>query len=75
MEVLSMLEPVFPLLGVPPNMQILDPMTVFTPLTVALVALCGLMGIALGMLISRVKTSHTGETTQSDMTPTLPKAA
>ena len=33
-----MLEPIFPLLGVPPNIQLLDPLTVFTPLTAALVA-------------------------------------
>jgi hypothetical protein len=70
-----MFELIFPLLGVPPNMQLLDPLTVFTPLTAALVALCSLLGIALGMLIARADTSRTIDTTRSDTTPTLPKAA
>lgn len=70
-----MLEPIFPLLGVPPNMYLLDPLTVFTPLTAALVALCSLLGIALGMFIDRADTSRTRATTRSDMIPTLPKAA
>ena len=70
-----MFELIFPLLGVPPNMQLLDPLTVFTPLTAALVALCSLLGIALGMLIARADTSRTTDTTRSDTTPTLPKAA
>ena len=70
-----MLEPIFPLLGVPPNMQLLDTLTVFTPLTAALVALCSLLGIALGILIDRAGTSHTITTTRSDTTSNLPKAA
>jgi hypothetical protein len=70
-----MLEPIFPLLGVPPNVQLLDPLTVFTPLTAALVALCSLAGIALGVFIARADTRRTGDTTRSATTPTLPKAA
>jgi hypothetical protein len=70
-----MLEPIFPLLGVPPNVQLLDPLTVFTPLTAALVALCSLVGIALGAFIARADTRRTSDTTRSATTPTLPKAA
>jgi hypothetical protein len=70
-----MLEPIFPLLGVLPNIQLLDPLTVFTPLTVALVALCSLVGIALGVLIARADTGRTIDTRLSDATPPLPKAA
>ena len=70
-----MLEPIFPLLGVPPNLQLLDPLTVFTPLTVALVALSSLVGIALGMFIARADVSRTIDTTRSAKIPTLPKAA
>lgn len=70
-----MVEPIFPLLGVPPNIHLLDPLTVFTPLTAALVALCSLLGMALGMFIDRADTSRTRATTRSDMTLTLPKAA
>ena len=70
-----MFELIFPLLGVPPNVQILDSLTVFTPLTAALVALCSLLGLALGMFIARVDTSRTIDTTRSAATPTLPKAA
>jgi hypothetical protein len=69
------LEPIFPFLGVPPNVQLLDPLTVFTPLTVALVALGSLLGIALGMCIDRVATRRTRATPQSATAPTLPKAA
>jgi hypothetical protein len=70
-----MVEPIFSFLGVPPNMQLLDPLTVFTPLTAALVALCSVLGIALGICIDRVDISHTSATTRSDMAPTLSKAA
>jgi hypothetical protein len=70
-----MLEPIFPLLGIPPNMQLLDPMTVFTPLTAVLVALCSLLGIALGIFIARVDTSHTIDTPRFATPPTLSKAA
>ena len=70
-----MLEPIFPLLGVPPNIQLLDPLTVFTPLTAALVALCSLVGIALGVLIARADTRRTSHTTRSAAAPALPKAA
>ena len=70
-----MLEPIFPLLGVPPNVQLLDILTVFTPLTAALVALCSLLGIALGMFIARADASRTIDTPRSAMTPTLQKAA
>jgi hypothetical protein len=70
-----MLAPIFPLLGALPNMQLLDPMTVFTPLIAALVALCSLLGIALGMFIARADTSRTIDTPQSATSPTLSKAA
>ena len=70
-----MVESIFPFLGVPPNIQLLDPLTVFTPLTAALVALCSLLGIALGMCIDRADTSRMRATTRSDRTPTLSKAA
>jgi hypothetical protein len=70
-----MLEPIFPLLGVPPDMQLLDPMTVFTPLTAVSVALCSLLGIALGMFIARADTGRTIDTPRSAVTPTLSKAA
>jgi hypothetical protein len=70
-----MLEPIFPFLGVPPHMQLVDPLTVFTPLTVALGALCSLLGIALGLCVDRADTSHTRATPQSATAPTLPKAA
>jgi len=70
-----MLEPIFPFFGVPLNMQLLDPLTVFTPLTVALVALCSLLGIALGIFIDRADTSRTRATPQSATATTLSKAA
>jgi hypothetical protein len=70
-----MLEPIFPLLGVPPNIQLLDPLTVFTPLTAVLVALCSLVGVAVGVFIARADTSRMRDTTRSVTTPTLPKAA
>jgi len=70
-----MFELIFPLLGVPPNVQILDSLTVFTPLTAALVALCSLLGLALGMFIARADTSRTIDTTRSATTPILPQAA
>jgi hypothetical protein len=70
-----MIEPIFPLLGVPPNIQLLDPLTVFTPLTASLVALCSLVGIAVGVLITRAGTRRTSDTTRSATTPILPKAA
>lgn len=66
---------IFPLLGVPPNIQLLDPLTVFTPLMVVLVALCSLLGIAIGMCIDRVDTSQRRTTTRSEKSPLLPKAA
>jgi len=70
-----MIEPIFPLLGIPPNVQLLDPQTVFTPLTVALVALCSLVGIALAAVIDRAYSRRTVAPPRSATTPTLPKAA
>jgi hypothetical protein len=70
-----MLEPIFPFLGVPPNIQLFDPLTVFTPLTATLVALCSLLGIALGMFIDRADTSRTRAIPQSVTARTLSKAA
>jgi hypothetical protein len=70
-----MFEPIFPLLGVPPNLQLLDPLTVFTPLTAALVALCSLVGVVLAMFIARADTSRTIDTTRPATTPSLRKAA
>jgi hypothetical protein len=69
-----MFEPIFPLLGVPPDLQLLDPLTVFTPLTAALVALCSLVGIVLAMCIARADTRRK-DTPRSATTPSLPKAA
>jgi hypothetical protein len=70
-----MLEPILPFLGVPPNMQLVDPLTVFTPLTAALVALCSLLGIALGMFIDRTDISRTIATPRPATAPALSKAA
>jgi hypothetical protein len=70
-----MLELILPFLGVPPNMQLVDPLTVFTPLTAALVVLCSLLGIALGMFIDRTDISRTRATPRSATVPALSKAA
>ena len=47
--------PFFPLLGVSPNWTLLDPMTVFTPLTCSLVLLSSLCGLGLGVLLDRTR--------------------
>jgi len=70
-----MLEPVFPLLGVPPTVQLLDLTTMFTPQTFALVILCSLCGIMLGVLLDRMRTPHPETTALPDTTPAVPKAA
>jgi hypothetical protein len=70
-----MFEPIFPLLGVPPDLQLLDPLTVFTPLTAALVALCSLLSIVLTMCLARVDARRRRDTPRSATTPSLPKAA
>ena len=70
-----MFEPIFPLLGVPPDLQLLDPLTVFTPLTAALVALCSLVGIVLTMCLARADARRRIDTPRSTTTSSLPKAA
>jgi len=46
--------PVFPLLGLPNELMLLDPTTVFTPFTVSLVLLSSLCGLGLGVFLARV---------------------
>ncbi len=75
-EVLIMFVPVFPFLGVPPNMTLLDPMTVFTPLTCGLVALSSACGLGLGMLLAYLteRRSQSSPVRQAPLPP-LSKAA
>ena len=68
--------PLFPLLGLPSNPMLLDPMTVFTPLTCGVAVLLSLCGLGLGMLIARADTTRTaGSATPHVTPPAVPKAA
>ena len=71
-----MLAPFFPLLGTSSNLTLLNPMTIFTPLTCGLVLLSSLCGLGIGILLDRVDGSRTEQPEASRSVPsTLPKAA
>ena len=68
--------PLWPLLGLPHNLALLDPTTVFTPFVVGLALLLSLCGLGLGMLLARADTAGAKKTaTPYATSPTLPKAA
>jgi hypothetical protein len=71
-----MLVPFFPWLGTPSNLMLLNPMTIFTPLTCGLVLLSSLCGLGIGVLLDRAGGSRTEQPEASrSVSPTLPKAA
>ena len=51
--------PFFPLLGVSPNWMLLDPMTVFTPLTCSLALFSSLCGLGIGALLAHMSELRT----------------
>jgi hypothetical protein len=68
--------PLFPLLGTLNESMLLDLTTVFTPLTLGLVALCSLCGVGLALLIARTDAvGTTGTATLQTTPPVLRKAA
>ena len=54
----TMFVPVFSFLGVPPTMTLLDPTTVFTPLTCGLAVLSGACGLGLTLLLASLTEKH-----------------
>lgn len=67
---MHMVVPLFPFLGVYPNWTLLDPMTVFTPLTCILVLLSSLGGLGIGALLAaRSKDACTKQPTALPSTP------
>ena len=68
--------PFFPLLGLPTAPQLLNPLTVCTPLAVVGLILCSLGGMGLAMLRDRVTATRPASTATGHPTPpALPKAA
>jgi hypothetical protein len=70
-----MLAPFFPLMGFLNNLTLLDPTTVFTPLSCGLVLLSSLCGLGIGILIDRAYSTPVKGTIIPTTAPTLPKAA
>ena len=68
--------PFFPLLGVSPHWTLLDPMTVFTPLTCSLALLSSLCGLGIGVLLAHTSGVRTKRPAALHSTPPpLSKAA
>jgi hypothetical protein len=68
--------PVFPFLGFFTDPLLLDPVTVFTPLTVSLGVFSLLCGLGIGALLDRMYAARTARASLSPTIPeTFPKAA
>ena len=67
--------PFFPVAGFLNNLTLIDPMTVFTPLSCGLVLLSGLCGLGIGILLDRAYSAPVKGTIVPTNAPTLPKAA
>ena len=67
--------PFFPLLGTSNHLILLDPASVFTPLTCSLVLLASLCGLGIGMLLARTHEGSKRIDTRHPVLPSLPKAA
>jgi hypothetical protein len=67
--------PFFPLMGLLNNLTLLDPMTVFTPLSCGLVLLSSLCGLGIGIFIDRAYSTPVRGTVTHSTVPALPKAA